>query len=148
LGEDIDVERLYRSMPGVLRRMPTWSFHILSARLDLEQLLGQPATRRRKIYNSKIECGYFTFLGPRPPRDRDALTQASVDDAATAAEQAGVSEETAAPLHTRPVVPASPAFGGLRERDLREAGDFARCLTNNLRHLRKYPSRGITCYRV
>lgn len=53
-----------------------------------------------------------------------------------------------------PVPPASeleapqPAFGGLRERDEREARDFGACLAKNLRHLRRYPSRGITCYRV
>jgi len=51
------------------------------------------------------------------------------------------------PFHSqRPAF--GPAFGSLRERDTREADEFARCLTNNLRHLRKYPGRGINAYRV
>jgi 23S rRNA G2069 N7-methylase RlmK/C1962 C5-methylase RlmI len=43
---------------------------------------------------------------------------------------------------------AMPAFGGLRPRDERELADFRACLEKNVRHLRRYPSRGITCYRV
>src|SRR5262249_31231371 len=55
MGSDEEIERLYYDMPGVFRRLPTWSFHILSARLDLENLFGQEATRRRKLFNSQIE---------------------------------------------------------------------------------------------
>jgi 23S rRNA (guanine2445-N2)-methyltransferase / 23S rRNA (guanine2069-N7)-methyltransferase len=42
----------------------------------------------------------------------------------------------------------APVFGGLGGREHREAADFGRCLTNNLRHLRKYPARGIFCFRI
>lgn len=66
LGEEAEVEALYRTMPEVLRRMKTWSHFILSARGDLEQLVGQQANRRRKLYNGQIECTYFQFHGPRP----------------------------------------------------------------------------------
>ncbi len=230
LGSDEDLEPLYRSMPLILRGLPTWSFHVLTARTDLEYLIGQNATRRRKLYNSQIECTYFTFLGPRPPRSlRDAYEQrmgivpSSDEDAparagdsvpdhnvsppevepsaplpadipvhtpATIAEPvqsvngmqraAGMhshvseasdnAEERAAPAAmSSPVQVASveqnvpeqpeptsvqrgysagPAFGGLRERDVRELADFRACLEKNVRHLRKYPARGITCYRI
>jgi 23S rRNA G2069 N7-methylase RlmK/C1962 C5-methylase RlmI len=36
----------------------------------------------------------------------------------------------------------------MRERDRREIEQFRATLANNVRHLRRYPSRGITCYRV
>lgn len=68
LGEDDEVEELYRMLPQVLRRLPTWSHYMLTARGDLEQLVGQRADRRRKLYNAQIECTYFQFYGPRPPR--------------------------------------------------------------------------------
>lgn len=43
----------------------------------------------------------------------------------------------------------APAFGGLRERDRKEAAEFGACLRNNARHLRRWPTRqGITCYRL
>ncbi len=66
MGDDAEIEALYRSFPIVLRRLPTWSFYILSARRDLEQLVGQPADRRRKLYNGPLECTYYQFHGPRP----------------------------------------------------------------------------------
>ncbi len=173
-GEQEDIDRLYRSLPTIFRRMPTWSFHVLSGRLDMERLFGQVATRRRKLYNSKIECTYFSFLGPRPPgaaapgaempephREEDeggtegieGGTGASGESARIAINEDGEAEQA---LASSPSVFASSpsrseppaAFGGLRERDEREAAEFGRCLANNLRHLRKYPSRGTTNFRV
>jgi 23S rRNA (guanine2445-N2)-methyltransferase / 23S rRNA (guanine2069-N7)-methyltransferase len=75
MGADDEIERLYRSFPLVLRGLPTWSFYILSARLDLEQLVGQTADRRRKLYNGPLECTYYQFHGPRPPRDCDRANE-------------------------------------------------------------------------
>lgn len=190
LGDDRETERLYRSLPAVFRRLPTWSFHIFTGRLDMERLFGQVANRRRKLYNAKIECCLFSFLGPRPPRSLEGAgppVGASIEDAmaggdaidAESIEAVGehpgeletlqkIEEPRAsspdavsvdvprnepaqrAPRPPRPAVPddLTPTFGGLRERDEREAAEFGRCLANNLRHLRKYPSRGIHCFRV
>ncbi|MGH9333454.1 MAG: THUMP domain-containing protein, partial [Vicinamibacteria bacterium] len=67
-GEEDEIRRLYRSMPGVFRSLPTWSFFLLTARRDFERLLGQEPDRRRKLYNGDIECTYYQFLGPRPER--------------------------------------------------------------------------------
>lgn len=180
LGDEAEIERLYRSMPLVLRRLPTWSMHIFTARLDLEAIFGQKATRRRKFYNSKIECWYFTFLGPKRPgakrEDEDgvgtggtpvppALTpevSASEPPGDAFADETGASEvDDDSPVSnpdlrrlssgvddSRASSTPTRAFGGLRERDEREARDFGACLAKNLKHLRRYPSRGITCYRV
>ena len=71
MGEEHEIAELYRSFPDVLRGLKTWSHFILSAREDLEQLVGQTADRRRKIYNARIECIYYQFYGPRPPREGD-----------------------------------------------------------------------------
>jgi 23S rRNA (guanine2445-N2)-methyltransferase / 23S rRNA (guanine2069-N7)-methyltransferase len=56
-------------MPGVFRKLPTWSFFILTARRDFEKVAGQEADRRRKLFNGDVECTYFQFLGPRPGRE-------------------------------------------------------------------------------
>lgn len=152
MSTDEEVERLYRSFPAVLRRLPTWSHHILSARPDLESLVGQEATRRRKLFNSQIECTYYQFLGPRPP-DGDRL-QTREEPRADPADFDGITAPTddrGSPVvvQAAPARAAAPAFGGLRERDLKESKEFAACLTNNVRHLRRWPTRmGITCYRL
>ncbi|MCG3124298.1 MAG: Ribosomal RNA large subunit methyltransferase K/L [Phycisphaerales bacterium] len=158
IGEDEDIERLYRSFPEVLKRLPTWSHHILTARTDLERLVGQEATRRRKLFNAQIECTYFQFLGPRPPgaassdrpieqEEQPAEERHDYREEISGEEDAG--QRQAPPVVDQPAPkPVMPAFGGLRERDVRELEDFEGRLAKRARHLRKWPARGITCYRV
>ncbi|CAG1009004.1 Ribosomal RNA large subunit methyltransferase K [Phycisphaerales bacterium] len=189
LGEQEEIERLYRTMPLVFRRLPTWSFHVLTARLDLEEIVGQKATRRRKFYNAQIECWYFQFLGPRPGKNAEEDRGRNEEDGAgkgieekgpeevigdggeggkaieessaresdeTVMAGSGSAEPKSSPSSSGSLrfpprsPPRSPpaAFGGLRERDVREVREFGACLAKNVRHLRRYPSRGITCYRV
>ena len=71
LGGSDDIAALYRSMPSVFRRFPTWSIYVLTARRDFERLVGQEASRRRKLFNGPLECNYYQFFGPRPGRDAD-----------------------------------------------------------------------------
>jgi 23S rRNA (guanine2445-N2)-methyltransferase / 23S rRNA (guanine2069-N7)-methyltransferase len=147
LGDPEEIERLYRTLPLVLRGLPTWSFHILTARQDLEYLVGQEATRRRKLFNSQIECTYFMFWGPRPPREEPASE--SADESAGGELADAVAAEGAEPM--QPAADGQevmPAFGGLRARDERELADFRSCLEKNVRHLRKYPAQGVTCFRI
>jgi putative N6-adenine-specific DNA methylase len=54
IGEDEQVRELYQSLPLVLRHLRTWSHFILSARKDLEKIVGRAADRRRKLYNGSI----------------------------------------------------------------------------------------------
>ncbi|MCE9546164.1 MAG: bifunctional 23S rRNA (guanine(2069)-N(7))-methyltransferase RlmK/23S rRNA (guanine(2445)-N(2))-methyltransferase RlmL, partial [Planctomycetia bacterium] len=68
LGEQEEAAAVSRLMPQVLRRLPTWSHFILTATPDFESLVGQQATKRRKLYNARIECTYYQFYGPRAPR--------------------------------------------------------------------------------
>lgn len=63
-----EIERLYASMASVFERFPTWSFFVLTAYPEFERVLGRAADRRRKLYNAQIECTYYQFHGPRPPR--------------------------------------------------------------------------------
>ena len=70
LGQSAEALALHRAMPDVFRRLKTWSFFILTALPDFEAVVGQSATRRRKLYNGRIECTYYQFLGPKPGRRR------------------------------------------------------------------------------
>lgn len=169
MGESEEVEALYRSFPTVLRRLPTWSHHVLTARADFERVVGQEATRRRKLFNAQIECTYYQFLGPKPPHMRrgrgeeareglvTALGGSEAGDGVgdgvggsvgrpggSAAARGGNRSEGAGGLGAG----EAPAFGGLRERDEAELALFERTLVNCVRHRRRYAARGITCYRV
>ncbi|MDI3281576.1 MAG: class I SAM-dependent RNA methyltransferase [Bacillota bacterium] len=70
LGEEREVERLYRELGEVFRRLETWSAGVLTPHPDFERLFGRRADRKRKLYNGRIECHYYQFWGPRPPQAR------------------------------------------------------------------------------
>jgi 23S rRNA (guanine2445-N2)-methyltransferase / 23S rRNA (guanine2069-N7)-methyltransferase len=73
MGEEAEIEELYRSIPNVLRRLKTWSHFILTAHPDFERLVGQQADKRRKLYNGRLQCNLFQFFGPKPPRRKDGV---------------------------------------------------------------------------
>lgn len=68
LGEDDQIRKLYRELAQIKKDLDTWSFYILTAYPHLERVFGQRATKRRKLYNGNIECQYYQYYGPRPPK--------------------------------------------------------------------------------
>jgi 23S rRNA G2445 N2-methylase RlmL len=67
--EDEDAVRdLYSAIPKVMKHLPTWSLFLITSFPQFEGLIGKEADRRRKLYNGRIECTYYQYLGPRPPR--------------------------------------------------------------------------------
>ncbi|MGD9126545.1 MAG: bifunctional 23S rRNA (guanine(2069)-N(7))-methyltransferase RlmK/23S rRNA (guanine(2445)-N(2))-methyltransferase RlmL [Planctomycetia bacterium] len=145
LGERDEIEQLYRSIPDVLRRLPTWSHYIISSHPAFEKVIGQKADRRRKLYNGRIACTYFQFHGPRPPKP-DVEPEVShlaceVPENVPQLERLTDEEKTEEP----PV----QAFGGLTEKAAEQGKLFRTRLLKRARHLRRYPTRqGITCYRI
>lgn len=71
LEDRATVETLYRQMGKMAKEHETWSYYILATHPAFETLFGRKADRRRKLYNGRIECQYYQYAGPRPPR-RDA----------------------------------------------------------------------------
>lgn len=62
------VEALYRDMSPVFAALDTWSIYVLTSHPGFETLFRKRADRRRKLYNGRIECTYYQYQGPRPPR--------------------------------------------------------------------------------
>ena len=163
IGDHDSLRDLYESMPNVLRRLPTWSHYIYTAYPNFEKLLGQKADRRRKIYNSRLECTYYQFFGPRPPKnvesmegeqafvvDSEVETEAAVKPTGNQGEDAAGSSTERDSQKTTKAQAAKPrfSFGGLSDSVRNSAGDFERRLQKLAHHLRKFPKRGITCYRI
>ncbi|TWT95860.1 Ribosomal RNA large subunit methyltransferase K [Botrimarina colliarenosi] len=166
IGEREEVEQLYRSMPSVLRRLKSWSHYIIAAGREFEGLVGQGASKRRKLYNGRIECTFYEFHGPRKPRDggrgtRDESKPAAQRDETVNANDEGEAAESptesptessteSSSLRPQASPPRAPqAFGGLRPEADRQATEFAARLAKRARHLRKWPTkREITCYRL
>jgi len=134
-----DVTALYQSMREVFGGMKTWSFYVLTS-VELEAILGRPADRRRKLYNGQIECTYYQFHGPRPPKASPGAAESPADPP---------HDKPEAPPHDDPAaMPQAPAFVRPSDRAAAQAELFANRLRKRARHLRRWPGRGITCYRL
>ncbi len=134
LGEQHQAEALHRSMPEVLRALPTWSHFILTAQPDFERLIQKQADRRRKLYNGRIVCTYYQFHGPRP---------GVPDRPAPAVEHPEGDLPAAAPPRSHQV------FGGLTAKAHQQAELFRARLRKRARHLRRWPTRrAIYCFRL
>lgn len=122
IGEWSEVEEIYLDLPRILRCFPTWSHYIYTGYPNFEKRIGQQADRRRKIYNSRLECTYYQFFGPKPPANEEPQPEEKKIRA---------------------------AFGGLSESVERSFQDFENRLKKLGHHLRRFPTRrGITCYRI
>lgn len=62
------VERLYQEMGHAFKPLDTWSVYVITAHPGFERLFGRRAERKRKLYNGRIQCNYYQYPGPRPPR--------------------------------------------------------------------------------
>ncbi|MBG9983217.1 class I SAM-dependent RNA methyltransferase [Aerococcaceae bacterium DSM 111020] len=56
-----DVHDLYRQMGEIYQQMPTWSKYILSSDEQFETYYGEPATKRRKLYNGSLKVDYYQY---------------------------------------------------------------------------------------
>lgn len=68
IGEMPEVERIYRDLGAVFKRFDTWSFYVLTSHPRFEALVGRKADKKRKLYNGRIQCNYYQFFGPPPPK--------------------------------------------------------------------------------
>ncbi len=142
---------LYRSFPSVLRRFPTWSHYILTSFDSFEKMIGQRASKRRKLYNGRIECQFYQFFGPRPGRRHSAAEQPKSPNENGSDEQVQVAADAdLCSISDRSVwhTAGRQAFGGLHESAQRQAVEFGNRLRKRARHLRRWPQKGIHCYRL
>jgi putative N6-adenine-specific DNA methylase len=68
LGNQQEAEVAARQLLGVLKQHPTWSCFVISPAKTFEHHFERKADKKRKLYNGRIECQYYQFFGPLPPR--------------------------------------------------------------------------------
>ncbi|MDX1970806.1 MAG: class I SAM-dependent RNA methyltransferase [Planctomycetaceae bacterium] len=67
LGDASSAEAIYDDMADAFAPLSTWSMYVLTSHPGFEHFFRRRSDRRRKLYNGRIECTYYQFLGPRPP---------------------------------------------------------------------------------
>ncbi len=68
LGEEEEIQALYKQMGQVYRPLKTWSKYIITSDLTFESFYGERATKKRKLYNGALRTDLFQYWGTRPPR--------------------------------------------------------------------------------
>lgn len=79
IGEKKEVSQLHRDMGELMLPLDTWSHYIFTGAEGFEREFGRRADRRRKIFNARIPCTYYQYLGPRPPVEEDQADEAPVE---------------------------------------------------------------------
>jgi len=67
LSKGDNIGKLYKDMGNIFNKLDTWSKYILTAFDDFEDIFKEKASRKRKLYNGRIEAWYYQYYGPRPP---------------------------------------------------------------------------------
>ena len=66
---------LYRDYGEVYSKLNNWSAYTLTSVTDFERLFRRKANKKRKIYNGKLECNYFSVLGEKPEKTDKKFTK-------------------------------------------------------------------------
>lgn len=67
--DDELLDRTYGNFKTLIDKLPTWSTYVITDYDKLETVLDRKADKNRKLYNGKIKTYFYTFLGPRPPKE-------------------------------------------------------------------------------
>ncbi|XGU47058.1 class I SAM-dependent RNA methyltransferase [Fusobacterium necrophorum subsp. funduliforme] len=64
LLDSMEVEELYRNLGQFCRkRLPKWSYYIITSFEMFEKVFGKKANKNRKLYNGGIKCYYYQYYG-------------------------------------------------------------------------------------
>ncbi len=66
LSERREIEKLYRDYGKVVKSLDEWCCYTLTSVDDFERLFGRKADKKRKIYNGRLECNYYSMLASPP----------------------------------------------------------------------------------
>lgn len=68
LNKEREINIIYKNMGKVMEKLDTWSKYIITSNESFEKLYGKKADKKRKLYNGRIKCDLYQYLGPRPPK--------------------------------------------------------------------------------
>ncbi len=63
-----EVEKLYADFGVMFRALPDWCLYLITAYEDFETCFGKKADKTRKIFNAKLPCRLYQYLGRAPEK--------------------------------------------------------------------------------
>lgn len=68
IGDKDTIGELYTDFGKVFKSLKNWNCYCLTDNKMLEKYFAKKADKTRKLYNANIECKYYSFMSPKPPR--------------------------------------------------------------------------------
>lgn len=65
LSDKAQVEVLYKEMGEVFRKLPYWSYFIITSYEDFEKCFAEKSSKNRKLYNGMIKCYYYQYFAEK-----------------------------------------------------------------------------------
>ncbi|MCI6609803.1 MAG: class I SAM-dependent RNA methyltransferase [Ezakiella sp.] len=66
--DDDTLDRTYNNFKALLDKLPTWSVYMITDYEKVTDVFSKP-DKNRKLYNGKIKTYFYSYLGPRPPKE-------------------------------------------------------------------------------
>jgi len=66
LSDEAKVKKMYQRLGKKFKHLDTWSKYFLTSYKDFEKSFNKESSRKRKLYNGRIETWYYQYYGPRP----------------------------------------------------------------------------------
>ncbi len=63
-----EVEMLYKDFGIMFRALPDWCLYLITAYEDFERCFGKKADKTRKLFNAKLPCRLYQYLGKAPDK--------------------------------------------------------------------------------
>ena len=66
LSNKLEISGLYKDFSKMFSKLNNWSCYILTDDKEFEKKMNRKADKKRKLYNARIECTYYSFMGQKP----------------------------------------------------------------------------------
>lgn len=71
LSNEKEVSALMKAFAETFEKLPDWSLYLITSLPGFEYAFGKKADKNRKLFNGKIECRLYQYLGKKPPKKND-----------------------------------------------------------------------------
>lgn len=68
LSNEKEVAKLMGQFANTFYKLNEWSLYLITALPSFEYAFGKKADKNRKLYNGKIECRLYQYMGAKPPK--------------------------------------------------------------------------------
>jgi len=68
IAEKEELPQIYKTFGERFKQLDTWSAYMITSYENAERDMGRKADKNRKIYNGMMKTYFFSFMGPKPPK--------------------------------------------------------------------------------